>query len=106
MTRWARIAFYAEREWVNIPAQTTYEEVIRLARKSGVRFFIADGTLYGMRPMLGKELFEPLYDESQPYGKFFQNNSDYRVKGLRPFMLYTDPKSMGVVVYEIDQESG
>ncbi len=106
MTRWARIAFYAEREWVNIPAATTYEEIILLARKSGVRFLIADGTLYSMRPMLGKELFEPLSDGQQPYGKFFHNDPNYRVKGLRPFMLYTDPKSMGVVVYEIDQESG
>lgn len=104
MTRWARIAFYAEREWVNIPAGTTYEEIIRLARSSGVRFFIADGTLYSNRPMLGMELFEPLYDPKQPYGRFFQTNDDYKVKGLQPFMFYTDPRSMGVMVYEIDPE--
>jgi 4-amino-4-deoxy-L-arabinose transferase-like glycosyltransferase len=105
MTRWARIAFYAEREWVNIPNATPCEEVIKLARKSGVRFFIADGTLYGNRPELGMELFEPLTDENLPFGKFFHEDPDARVKGMRPFMLYTDPKSMGVVVYEIP-ESG
>ena len=105
MTRWARMAFYAEREWVNIPAGTPCEEVIRLARRSGVRFFIADGTLYSMRPMLGTDLFAPLYEGGQPYGLHFQKDPDYRVKGLRPFMLYTDPRSMGMVVYEIP-ESG
>jgi len=101
MTRWARIAFYSEREWANIPSETPCEEVIELARKSGVRFFIADGTLFSNRPMLGTELFEPLRDENLPFGKFFHDNPDARVKGMRPYMLYTDPKSMGVVVYEI-----
>lgn len=106
MTRWARIAFYADREWVNIPAATPYEQIIQLARKSGVRFLIADGTLYGMRPMLGMELFEPLMDKEQPPGKFLNSDPDRRIKGLRPYMLYTDPRSMGVVVYEIGPEPG
>jgi hypothetical protein len=105
MTRWARIAFYAEREWMNIPNATSCEEVIELARKSGVRFFIADGTLFSNRPELGMELFEPLTDETMPFGKFFHDKPDVRVKGMRPFMLYTDPRSIGVVVYEIP-ESG
>lgn len=105
MTRWARIAFYADREWVNIPAETPYEEIIALARENGVRFFIADGTLYANRPMLGKELFEPLMDENLPYGRFFQTNEDYDVKGIRPFLVYTSPNSMGVVVYEIFPEA-
>lgn len=105
MTRWARIAFYADREWVNIPAETPYEEIIALARKNGVRFFIADGTLYTNRPMLGKELFEPLMDENLPYGRFFQTDENQRVKGLKPFLLYTNPNSMGVVVYEIAPET-
>ena len=105
MTRWARIAFYADREWVNIPSETPYEEIIALARKNGVRFFIADGTLYTNRPMLGKELFEPLMDANLPHGRFFQTNEDYDVKGIRLFMVYTSPNSMGVVVYEIAPES-
>lgn len=105
MTRWARIAFYAEREWVNIPAAMAFDEVIDLARKSGVRFFIADGTLYGMRPMLGKEIFAPLYDEELPFGIYFRTEQDYLIRGLKVYMLYTNPRSMGVVVYEIDQEA-
>ena len=70
-----------------------------------MRFFIADGTLYSNRPKLGMELFEPLMDQEQPPGRFFQTNQDFKVKGLQPFMLYTDPRSMGVVVYEIDPKS-
>ncbi len=106
MTRWARIAFYAQREWISIPAGTPYEEIIELARKNSVRFFIADGTLYGNRPMLGVELFEPLMYQGQPPGCFFHDNPAVRVKGLRPYMLFVNPRSMGVVVYEIVPEQG
>jgi hypothetical protein len=105
MTRWARIAFYADREWINIPAATSYEKIIQLARDNDVRFFIVDGTLYNNRPMLGMKLFEPLMDGHLPPGRFFQTNEDYDVKGIRPFLVYTNPNSMGVVVYEIPPES-
>jgi len=105
MTRWARIAFYADREWMNIPAATSYEKIIQLARDNDVRFLIADGALYTSRPMLGMKLFEPLMDGHLPPGRFFQTNEDYDVKGIRPFLVYTNPNSMGVVVYEIPPES-
>jgi hypothetical protein len=101
MTRWARIAFYAEREWVNIPAGVEFDSIIKTARDNGVRFLVADGVLFSNRPNLGKEIFEPLLDESIPYGKYFMNDQSVKIRGLRPFFLYTDPQSFGVVVYEI-----
>jgi hypothetical protein len=101
MTRWARIAFYAEREWVSIPAASSLEEVILTAKRSGVRFFIADGLLYSNRPALGREIFEPLRTTKLGKGRFFHSDPDARIKGMRPFMLYINPPSMGVVVYEI-----
>lgn len=105
MTRWARVAFYAEREWVNIPAGVDLDSIIKVARENGASFLIADGMLYSMRPGLGLEIFAPLMDSEQPYGQFYMDDPDVRVKGLRPFMLYTDPRSAGVVVYEIPPAS-
>lgn len=101
MTRWARIAFYADRDWVNIPAAVGLDDVIMLARDSGVRYLVADGMLYSNRPELGREIFSPLVDDELPFGKLFMTDPDLRIRGLRPFLLYTDPKSIGVVVYEI-----
>jgi hypothetical protein len=101
MTRWARIAFYAEREWANIPAGVDYDSIIRTARENGVRFLVADGVLYSNRPALGREIFQPLMDPALPYGKFFMTDPKERIRGLKPFFLYTDPRSFGVVVYEI-----
>jgi len=105
MTRWARVAFYAERDWVSIPAGVDLDSIIKVARDNGASFLIADGMLYSMRPQLGLEIFAPLRDEDLPYGKLFMIDPDFRVKGLRPFMLYTDPRSAGVVVYEIPPAS-
>jgi hypothetical protein len=100
MTRWARIAFYAEREWVTIPLGIDYNGIIKHARDNGVRFLIADGMLYDNRPALGKDLFEPFLDNSLK-GKFFNPNANARVKGLRPFMVYRDDRDVGVIVYEL-----
>lgn len=101
MTRWARIAFYADREWVTIPAGIGFDKIIKIARDNGVRFLIADGLLHSNRPGLGTEIFDPLDDEEQPYGKLFMSDPTMRIRGLKPFLLYTDPQSVGVVVYEI-----
>ncbi len=104
MTRWARIAFYAEREWVNVPAGVELEEVIRTARDNSVRYLIVDDMLYGMRPKLGLEIFAPFADKATPPGLLFNNNPGLRVKGLHPFLVYTDPDKVGVIVYEIPPE--
>jgi len=101
MTRWARIAFYAERDWINIPSGVGFEEIIRTARENNIRYLIADGVLYSNRPGLGVEIFQPLMDETQPYGEYSLQGADIRINGLKPVFIYTDPKSFGVVVYEI-----
>jgi hypothetical protein len=101
MTRWARIAFYAERDWVNVPAEVDYEEIIKTARENGVRYLVADAMLYGMRPKLGAELFAPFMDREVPQGLSFYDNTGGLVKGLRPFLIYNDPGGVGVIVYEL-----
>jgi len=101
MTRWARIAFYSEREWINIPLGIDYDGIIKTAYDNGVRFLIADCMLYENRPALGLDLFEPFMDEALPKGKFFNNDPEARVKGLRPFMVYKDKRDVGVIVYEL-----
>lgn len=104
MTRWARIAFYADREWVNIPAGVDLAGVLNVARESGARFLVADCMLYGNRPALGPEIFDPLAE--RPYGKYFMTDPDLRIMGLKPVFLYTDPRDFGVVVYEVPQSHG
>jgi hypothetical protein len=102
MTRWARIAFYSERDWMNIP-NTNYDGIMEAARKGGARFLIVDGGLWAIRPELGDELFQPFVPGTFQNGTYFNNNKDAFTKpGLRPFMIYiNDPTSMGVAVYEI-----
>ncbi|GAM09067.1 hypothetical protein OR1_01341 [Geobacter sp. OR-1] len=102
MTRWARIAFYSEREWVNIP-NTDYNGIMTAAQEAGAKFLIVDGGLWEIRPGLGEDLFEPFVPGAFANGTYFNNDKNSIVKpGLRPFMIYlNDPTSMGMVVYEI-----
>jgi 4-amino-4-deoxy-L-arabinose transferase-like glycosyltransferase len=104
MTRWARVAFYAEREWVNIPAGVDFKEIIKAAQDSSAQYLVADGMLYSMRPELGLELFAPLMDEEIPPGLFFSEDPNARVEGLHPFLIFNNPVGVGVVVYEIPPE--
>jgi len=103
MTRWSRIAFYSEREWMNIP-NAGYNEIITAAREGGAKYLIVDGGLWAIRPELGVELFEPFKPGAFKNGIFFNNNSNAIIKpGLKPFMVYiNDPTSMGAAVYEIN----
>ncbi|HEY5975716.1 MAG TPA: glycosyltransferase family 39 protein [Geobacteraceae bacterium] len=101
MTRWARIAFYAEREWVNIP-NTSHDEIMKAARASKVRFLIVDGELINYRPGLSPELFR-LFGPEFPQ-KILSTNTVRTarvVPGLLPYFIYRDPSSTGVAVYEI-----
>jgi len=103
MTRWARIAFYAERAWVNIPAGVDLDSIVTHARDNGASYLVADCMLYGNRPALGTEIFDPLAKDNMPYGKYFMTDPEWRIRGLKPVFLYTDPRDFGVVVYEIPQ---
>lgn len=102
MTRSARIAYYAEREWTNIP-QASYVEILQTARRSGVRYLIVDGKLKGARPQL-RELFMPL--NSMPPGKRLyvsRGDGGIHFMGLKLCLIYHDPSSLGVVVYDLTQ---
>lgn len=101
MTRWARIAFYAERDWINIPAETSLEDIIRSAKESGAKFLVVDGMLYSNRPEMGIELFGPFMDRQRPQGLIFMKDRAVKINGLSPLLIYTDPGSIGVIVYEI-----
>jgi 4-amino-4-deoxy-L-arabinose transferase-like glycosyltransferase len=100
MTRWGRISFYAELERVEIP-QASLEEIIASARKNRVRFIVVDGMLQGVRPQLGN-LFQPLITGAD--GVFYRaegNDGYWPLPGVRLYLLYKDPSSLGVVVYEL-----
>ncbi|NVN98750.1 MAG: glycosyltransferase family 39 protein [Geobacteraceae bacterium] len=100
MTRWARIAFYAEREWVNVPV-AYFDEIIKTARENKVRFLIADGLLYENRPGFGLEIFKYFMDRNIPSGLHINTDPSLRIKGLKPVLIYKSPRSIGVIVYEI-----
>lgn len=99
MTRWGRISYYAELPQVGMP-QADLASMMAAAHESRVRFVIIDGMLMGMRPQ-----FAPLYVPllSGPESVLYKaENNDYRpVPGLRLYLLYKDPSSLGVAVYEV-----
>jgi len=101
MTRWGRISFYAEMENIGMP-QTDMMEMIATARKNRVRYIIIDGMLAGMRPQFGP-LFVPLIQS--PDAVLYLPTADEAqfvpIPGVRLYLLYKEPSSLGVVVYEI-----
>ena len=100
MTRWGRISFYAEMENSGMP-QAGLAETLAAARKNGVRFIIIDGMLLNARPQY-EPLFAPLV--SSPESILYNPGSSGElspVAGLRLFLLYKDPSSLGVAVYEL-----
>lgn len=102
MTRWARIAFYSDREWINIP-KADFDQIMQTARNGNVRYLIVDGGLWSIRPELGDDLFAPVASGGFPNGLHFNRDPNSRIRpGLHPFMVYMNqPASMGFAVYEI-----
>lgn len=101
MTRSGRISFYAELENVGMP-QADLMEMIDTARKKGVRYLIIDGMLMGMRPQFGP-LFTPLLSglDTVLYVSTPRENTFTPIPGVRLHLLYKDPSSLGVAVYEL-----
>ena len=101
MTRWGRISFYAERENVGMP-QAGLQEMVDTARTKGARFIIIDGMLMGMRPQFGL-FFAPLQNgtDTALYLPRPDEASFAPMPGVRLYLLYKDPSSLGVAVYEI-----
>lgn len=101
MSRSGRIGYYAERERVDMP-QASLAEIIVTARTSGARYIVVDGTLPDLRPQLGV-LFQPLFSGEERV-LYVEKGPGYRpLPGLRLYLLYKDPSSLGVAVYEVAQ---
>jgi 4-amino-4-deoxy-L-arabinose transferase-like glycosyltransferase len=101
LTRWARLSFYAEREWVMIPEGMDLAQVLDHGRKNGARYLVIDTMLYGVRPLLDRELFDPLRDRQLNRGIHFNTDPSSKVKGLHPYLMYLDPQGLSVIIYEI-----
>jgi hypothetical protein len=87
-----------------VPAEVEYDEVIRMARESGARYFVVDSMLYSMRPKLGTEIFVPFMDNLRPEGLFFYEKPSPLVKGIRPYLIYNKLDSVSMIVYDIQPE--
>jgi len=102
MAKSGRICFYGDFQQVDIP-QASISEILQDARNNKARYLIADGTLYFSRPQL-EPLLAPLLI---PQAKILTTGP---FEGLPVFpgglllkMLYKDPASVGVAVYEIPE---
>lgn len=101
MTRWARLAYYSEHEMVDIP-NIDIGGIEKAAMKSGARFLVLDGRLNGPRPQLDF-LVDPLY--AGPETNFWITSGNAgRGSGLHRYLIYSNPSSIGVIVYEIVRE--
>lgn len=98
MTRSGRISFYSELPTVYIP-QADLMTTIASGRDSKVRFLIVDGMLEQQRPQFDP-LFYPLRTGPEKVLRYTMPNEYVPVSGLRLFMLFKDPSSLGVAVYE------
>jgi hypothetical protein len=102
MTRWGRITFYSELSNPITMPQGSLPEILDVARKNGVRYLIVDGMLQGARPQLGP-LFMPLQNSPERLLVALKSGDNISpVAGVRLCLLYKDPSSVGVAVYEIN----
>jgi len=98
MTRWARLAYYSGHEMVGIP-NTDFDGIMTAAMTDGARFLVLDGRLPGPRPQLDF-LLDPL-DKVSGSSFVVTPTAPGRKPGLYPYLLYTNPNSLGLMVYEI-----
>ncbi len=99
MTRWARIAYYADRDWVSIP-QADFDTIIRTAHKNGARYLIVDGGLPDIRPDLAI-LASGLDPEGPTHSLRIFDNGMANDAEFRLYLSYLSPSSMGVKVFEL-----
>jgi hypothetical protein len=98
MTRSGRINFYSERPCIDIP-QAGFSDILAYGRKNRARFLIVDGMLMGQRPQL-EVLFDPLINSPEKVLYLPPGNEYMPTPGLRLHLLFKDPSSLGVAVYE------
>lgn len=99
MCKSGRICFYGDFQQVDIP-QSTLPEILLAAKAGKARYLIVDGSLFYARPQL-EPFFTPLLmqqDQILTTGPF-EGVPEF-AGGLRLVLVYKDPASVGVVVYE------
>jgi 4-amino-4-deoxy-L-arabinose transferase-like glycosyltransferase len=100
MTRSGRIGFYSDRKYVDVP-QAGLEEIIATARKNNVRYLVVDGLLLWQRPQLGI-LLRPLQEGNPQVLYLGGETGDEILPGIKLFLLYKEPSSLGVAVYRVE----
>ncbi|BCS55506.1 glycosyltransferase family 39 protein [Geobacter sp. SVR] len=100
MVKSGRIAFYGEFQHVDIP-QASLPEIMEAARAGKARYLVADGTLFGARPQLEPFLVPLLIQQDKVMSTGPFPPVPNLPPGVRLVLLYKDPASVGVAVYEI-----
>lgn len=106
MTRWARSAFYAEREWADIDARETIPELLTTARKSNCRFLLVDQMAALSCPQI-EPLFAPageLLKLERPRESQIQYLDKFNYQpypGLQLHMLYRNNNWVVAAIYQI-----
>ena len=98
MTRWARLAYYSGHEMVAIP-NTDIKGIERAAYAGGARFLVLYGGSNGADAQLDY-LLEPLNRIPESYF-YVTPVTTVTQPGLYPYLVYSNPHSLGLIVYEI-----
>jgi 4-amino-4-deoxy-L-arabinose transferase-like glycosyltransferase len=97
-----RICFYGDFQQVDIP-QAPLPDILQTARNAKARYLIADGTLFSSRPQMEPFLVPFLIPQQQIFTTGpFEGMPDLP-GGLRLIILFKDPASVGVAVYELPE---
>jgi hypothetical protein len=97
MTRWGLLAYYSGHEMVGIP-NTDIDGIMKAAQDGGARFLVLDGRLPGPRPQLDY-LLEP-FDHVTGSSFLISPVPPGKKPGLYPYLIFTNPSSLGMIVYE------
>jgi 4-amino-4-deoxy-L-arabinose transferase-like glycosyltransferase len=100
MTRWARIAFYADREWLGVP-KASIEEIVGTAREHGVRYLVVDEALADLRPSLQPLIEFVQVAVARETVTVYPDGPVNRQLGIRPSLIYLHPEYYGVAVFEV-----
>lgn len=98
MTRSGRINFYSELPAIDIP-QSDLAGMYTYGRENKARFLIIDGILEQQRPQF-EPLFKPLASGPDKLFSYIRPNTYVPIAGLSLYLIYKDPSSLGVAVYE------
>ncbi len=105
MTRWARSAFYADREWSEINSRETIPELIATAKKNNIRFLLIDQMSIITCPQT-VHLLEPATEllnlplPQEPQVKYMENINFRIHPELQLYLLYRDQKRVVAAIYQ------